>query len=172
MIVLALAFLHGRHVVHGDVKPANIMYDMPTHEVMLIDIGGSCVALEHTGFANSCMRNGAPGTKAYMSADYEEHFNQGTTREMSEADKQKNDMFALGVTLSSFLSKKCGTRTLTAKSQATTRLRAEKPLLVALYCSMKDPTNIRITSKKARAALTKDGGNVTALLARPLEYWP
>lgn len=39
-IVSALHFMHSNNVVHGDLKPANILYDKETKVVKLIDFGG------------------------------------------------------------------------------------------------------------------------------------
>lgn len=75
----ALHYAHGRGVVHGDVKPANIVFDAASNTVKLID------------FACDSPQRGCPrmGTFGYMSPE----------RLRGEPASDLSDQFALGVTL-------------------------------------------------------------------------
>jgi serine/threonine protein kinase len=40
-VLMGLAFLHSLNIIHGDIKPENIMYDRKTEKVKIIDLGSS-----------------------------------------------------------------------------------------------------------------------------------
>ncbi len=40
-VLMGLGFLHGLNIIHGDIKPENIMYDRKTEKVKIIDLGSS-----------------------------------------------------------------------------------------------------------------------------------
>ena len=52
-----LTFLHGHGVVHGDVKPANLIID-GTGRVVVVDLGSSSVPMSEAA------RGGTPGFRA------------------------------------------------------------------------------------------------------------
>jgi serine/threonine protein kinase len=79
----ALAHLHDHGFVHGDVKPANILYDPAADAVKLADFGCTRGLLPYAGRFTSA------GTMAYMSPE------QGCGAPIGPA----SDQFSLGVTL-------------------------------------------------------------------------
>ena len=84
----ALAYIHGRHVMHLDVKPGNIML-RPDGEVVLIDFG----IAKHYGADN----HETSGTPVGKSAGYApmEQYQEGGVREFSPA----TDIYSMGATL-------------------------------------------------------------------------
>jgi predicted ATPase/serine phosphatase RsbU (regulator of sigma subunit) len=84
-----LATVHGRRVIHKDVKPHNILVNLDTREVRLIDFGIA------TRLAQEATPAGAPGalegTLAYMSPEQ--------TGRMNRATDYRTDLYSLGVTL-------------------------------------------------------------------------
>ncbi len=84
----ALAYIHGRHVMHLDVKPGNIML-RPDGEVVLIDFG----IAKHYDADN----HETSGTPVGKSAGYApmEQYQEGGVREFSPA----TDIYSMGATL-------------------------------------------------------------------------
>lgn len=96
-ILTALRYLHKRDIIHGDVKPDNMSINPETKKSMLLDIGGSCVAREKTGFVASCYTNRPAWTPSYASpAIYQEYSMRKT---MTKEVGQKGDMWAFGLSL-------------------------------------------------------------------------
>ncbi|XXQ32488.1 Protein kinase domain-containing protein [Plasmodiophora brassicae] len=62
-LVNAVAFMHDRHIVHGDIKPSNIMIDWTSHpgclKVKLIDFGASHI-LDENDDATTRVTQGSP----------------------------------------------------------------------------------------------------------------
>ena len=80
----ALAVAHGHAIVHGDIKPANIMYDAVNHTYILTDFGAAYSERRERQADNVIV-----GTPAYMSP------------EQLEGKKLdgRSDLFSLAVTL-------------------------------------------------------------------------
>jgi serine/threonine protein kinase len=81
----ALAYAHGRSMIHRDVKPANLMIDRDDNRVVLTDFG---IAKIVTG-AQFTASGGMVGTPAYMAPE------QG----LGEAGDERSDLYSLGVIL-------------------------------------------------------------------------
>jgi len=81
----ALAYAHGRSMIHRDVKPANLMIDRDENRVVLTDFG---IAKIVTG-AQFTASGGMVGTPAYMAPE------QG----LGEAGDERSDLYSLGVIL-------------------------------------------------------------------------
>lgn len=80
----ALAVAHGHGVIHGDIKPANIMYDPTRDTYILTDFGAA-----YTGPRGRQADNMIVGTPAYMSPEQLEG------RKLDG----RSDLFSLAVTL-------------------------------------------------------------------------
>ncbi|MGD8419563.1 MAG: serine/threonine-protein kinase [Gammaproteobacteria bacterium] len=80
----ALAVAHGHGVVHGDIKPANIMYDTANDTYILTDFGAA-----YTGQREGKSAHVIVGTPAYMSPE------QLQGRKLDG----RSDLFSLAVTL-------------------------------------------------------------------------
>jgi serine/threonine protein kinase len=81
----ALAYAHGRHVVHRDVKPDNILVDRATGRAMVSDFG---IARAAEGDSRLTVTGIAVGTPAYMSPE----------QAMGERDVDgRADIYSLGV---------------------------------------------------------------------------
>lgn len=81
----ALAYAHGRHVVHRDVKPDNILVERATGRAMVSDFG---IARAAEGDARLTLTGNAVGTPAYMSP------------EQAMGDREvdgRSDIYSLGV---------------------------------------------------------------------------
>jgi serine/threonine-protein kinase len=86
----ALAYAHRRGVVHGDIKPANIVWEAATGTVKITDFG-----MAHAGDVLSTGSGMALGTPSYMSP------------EQLSGDRidGRSDLFSLGISLYQLL---CG----------------------------------------------------------------
>ena len=81
----ALAYAHGRHVVHRDVKPDNILVERATGHVLVSDFG---IARAAEGDARLTVTGVAVGTPAYMSPE----------QAMGDRDVDgRADIYALGI---------------------------------------------------------------------------
>ena len=80
----ALSVAHSHGVIHGDIKPANIMYDLPRDTYILTDFGAA-----YTGPRGRKGDNMIVGTPAYMSPE------QLDGRKLDG----RSDLFSLAVTL-------------------------------------------------------------------------
>ncbi|MFN2348504.1 MAG: protein kinase [Thioalkalivibrio sp.] len=79
-----LAYAHDQHVIHRDVKPANVIYDRSRHSVKITDFGIACLT------DNNRTRTGTIlGTPAFMSPE----------QVSGQPVDGRSDLFALGVTL-------------------------------------------------------------------------
>ena len=85
----ALAFAHAQHVVHRDVKPANVMLDA-SGRVKLTDFGVARVASTH---GDRTMPGTMVGTPSYMAPE----------QILGQAVGSRADLFAAGVILYQFL---------------------------------------------------------------------
>ncbi len=79
----ALAYAHGRNMIHRDVKPSNLMLDREDNRVVLTDFGNAKIL---TG-AHFTADGGMVGTPAYMAPE------QG----LGEMGDVRSDLYALGV---------------------------------------------------------------------------
>ncbi|WP_437784305.1 AAA family ATPase [Sorangium sp. So ce1097] len=84
-----LAAVHGKHVIHKDIKPQNILVNPETRQVKLTDFGSSTRLSEETLVAETPER--LEGTLAYMSPEQ--------TGRMNRAIDYRTDLYSLGVTL-------------------------------------------------------------------------
>jgi len=82
-IIDALSFMHSKKIMHADLKLENIMLDVKTKIIKIIDFGHSCLV----GKGKLTERRGTPG---YMAP---EMFTQGSY------DPFKADIYSLGVVL-------------------------------------------------------------------------
>ena len=80
----ALAYAHGRGVVHGDVKPANIVWEPATDSVKITDFG-----MAHVGDVLSASTGMMLGTPSYMSPE----------QLTGDTIDGRSDLFSLGVSL-------------------------------------------------------------------------
>jgi predicted ATPase/signal transduction histidine kinase len=94
-LVRGLAAIHGRRVVHKDVKPRNILIDGSGQQVKYIDFGVS--AQLDAGERLSVAPNRLEGTLAYISPEQ--------TGRMNRALDHRADLYSLGVTFYELL---CG----------------------------------------------------------------
>ncbi|MEM8640076.1 MAG: AAA family ATPase [Cyanobacteria bacterium P01_G01_bin.54] len=85
----ALHYLAGQHIIHKDIKPANILIHPQTGHVQLIDFSiASLLPKEQRQLANP---KGLEGTLAYLSPEQTGRMNRGID--------YRSDFYALGVTL-------------------------------------------------------------------------
>ncbi len=88
-ITSALGQIHRRYIIHKDVNPTNIILNVRTRELKLIDFGSSTVlSREDAAFQNP---NILEGTLAYISPEQ--------TGRMNRAVDYRTDFYSLGVTL-------------------------------------------------------------------------
>ncbi|MBL9102627.1 MAG: AAA family ATPase [Myxococcales bacterium] len=84
-----VAELHRHRVIHRDINPANIVMNVATGEVRLIDFSMSMLLQRHnTGFASPSVLE---GTLAYIAPEQ--------TGRMNRAIDHRADLYSLGVTL-------------------------------------------------------------------------
>ena len=120
-VAKALHHAHLRGVVHGDVKPANIVFDAVTASVQLVDF--------------ACAEEAQPGTPAYLSPE----------RLCGDNASAASDQFALGITLYQLA---CGELPFTGRSRPLiaysvvnvphTDVRAHAPSLSAALAAILD----------------------------------
>ncbi len=98
-IVRAIDAVHRCGVLHGDIKPQNILFDQATGRPMLSDFGLAELTSELNG-----NQNGIAGTFAYMAPELIEAMRSHRTREDFAAVRSiASDIFSLGATLGSVL---------------------------------------------------------------------
>ncbi|ATB37436.1 protein kinase [Cystobacter fuscus] len=88
-IATALAALHGRHIVHKDLNPSNIIVSPTLDEVWLIDFGLSTMISRENPSLQS--PNVLEGTLRYLSPEQ--------TGRMNRAVDHRADLYSLGITL-------------------------------------------------------------------------
>ncbi|WP_437879096.1 serine/threonine protein kinase [Sorangium sp. So ce513] len=88
-----LEALHGRGVIHKDVKPRNVMIDRSTGATRLVDFGISTCLSRET--ASAATPDALEGTLAYMSPEQ--------TGRVNRAVDLRTDLYSLGVTLHEML---------------------------------------------------------------------
>ncbi len=87
-ISLTLAALHKNNIIHKDIKPNNILINVNTGQVKLIDFSiSSCLSRENQTVSNP---NLLEGTLAYMSPEQ--------TGRMNRSIDYRTDFYSLGVT--------------------------------------------------------------------------
>ncbi|MEH2068269.1 MAG: AAA family ATPase [Nostoc sp.] len=86
--------LHQQHVIHKDIKPANILIHPDTKQVKLIDFSIASLLPRETQEIQSI--NGLEGTLAYLSPEQ--------TRRMNRGIDYRSDFYSLGVTFFELLS--------------------------------------------------------------------
>lgn len=84
-----LAALHRKHVIHKDIKPANILFNVADHKVALIDFGIATRLSQETQQVKRF--DSLEGTLAYMSPEQ--------TGRMNRVVDHRSDLYSLGVTL-------------------------------------------------------------------------
>jgi serine/threonine protein kinase len=149
----ALAYAHQQGVVHRDVKPANVMVDLPTHQVKVTDFGiARCTDAART-------RTGLTiGTPAFMAPE----------QLAGDAPDAASDLYALGVMLFQLLTGRLpyegdsmGRLLKAIATEPPLALHALKPSLPPALAPLMDG----LLAKSARAR-SRDGREVaTALLA-------
>lgn len=83
-----LGYIHQQHIIHKDINPANIVFNLSTREVKFIDFGiATVLSRENPTFLNP---NVLEGTLAYMSPEQ--------TGRMNRAIDYRTDFYSLGVT--------------------------------------------------------------------------
>lgn len=84
-----LADLHQRHVIHKDIKPHNVLVNLATNQIMLIDFGIS-TRLSHETYRVRGL-DALEGTLAYMAPEQ--------SGRMNRVVDHRSDLYSLGVTL-------------------------------------------------------------------------
>jgi serine/threonine protein kinase len=147
----ALAYAHQQGVVHRDVKPANVMVDLPTHQVKVTDFGiARCTDAART-------RTGLTiGTPAFMAPE----------QLAGDAPDAASDLYALGVMLFQLLTGRLpyegdsmGRLLKAIATEPPLALRALRPSLPAELAPLMDG----LLAKSARAR-SRDGHEVAAAL--------
>jgi serine/threonine protein kinase len=147
----ALAYAHQQGVVHRDVKPANVMVDLPTHQVKVTDFGiARCTDAART-------RTGLTiGTPAFMAPE----------QLAGDAPDAASDLYALGVMLFQLLTGRLpyegdslGRLLKAIATEPPLALHALRPSLPAELAPLMDS----LLAKSARAR-SRDGHEVAAAL--------
>jgi serine/threonine-protein kinase len=163
----ALAYAHGRNVIHRDIKPDNIIIDEETGRAMVTDFG-IARALTDSGDSRLTATGMAIGTPAYMSP------------EQSAGDRAidgRSDLYSLGVVGYQML---CGQPPFVASNTPSMLVKhlSEKPVPVGerwpdlpedlaravMICLEKDPDDRFPSAAAFSAAL--DGGSMPTLATR------
>jgi eukaryotic-like serine/threonine-protein kinase len=141
-VAYALAYAHGRGVVHRDIKPDNIMIERATGRALLMDFGISRTISAPTETAGLTRVGEVVGTPEYMSP------------EQASGDQVdgRSDLYSLGLvalfaltgrpTITGDTTQKIIVRQLTETVPATKSLRADTPAALAEAidrCVLKDP---------------------------------
>jgi PAS domain S-box-containing protein len=85
----AVQRVHGHHVIHKDINPANLLVDPATLAVQLIDFGlSTSLSEEHTAFAAT---GDIPGTLAYLAPEQ--------SGRMNRPVDMRADLYSVGCTL-------------------------------------------------------------------------
>lgn len=160
----ALAYAHGRGVVHRDIKPDNIMIERATGRALLMDFGISRLARstsESVAAGSALTRVGeVVGTPQYMSPEQ-------AAGDMLDG---RSDVYSLGLTAWFALTGKCAmdaestqkvlVKQLTETVPPVTSLRADVPMELAGVietCTMKEPDSRFATAEALVEALDSSG---------------
>ncbi|BAB73957.1 trifunctional serine/threonine-protein kinase/ATP-binding protein/sensor histidine kinase [Anabaena sp. FACHB-709] len=87
-ITQALGELHRKYIIHKDIKPQNIIVNLETHQVKIIDFSISSLLFQEKAKLNN--PNLLEGTIAYMSPEQ--------TGRMNRSIDYRTDFYSLGVT--------------------------------------------------------------------------
>ena len=100
-VAKGVAYLHRQKIVHGDVKPPNIVcyvaFDGKTASASLVDYGGGCILTENGGYVTKCSKRGAFFTPGYTSPDMAREMNTKRSGEISDFTKLMSDVYAIGM---------------------------------------------------------------------------
>lgn len=84
----SLGEIHNSNIIHKDINPANIVYNLETQELKLIDFGIATVLVREN--QSPCNPNRLEGTLAYISPEQ--------TGRMNREIDYRSDFYSLGVT--------------------------------------------------------------------------
>ncbi|GAX78702.1 hypothetical protein CEUSTIGMA_g6140.t1 [Chlamydomonas eustigma] len=94
-VMQGLDYLHYHEVVHGDLKPANLMMEANTHIVKIVDFGSSVLSRRSSGVASSA----SFGFSSAVTATCTPAFRSPESLQAGYRLSFEMDMWALGVTL-------------------------------------------------------------------------
>ena len=116
-VAAAVADIHGRGLIHKDLKPGNILFDPETGEVKIADFGtASRVAREQTTARPARL---IEGSLPYVSPEQ--------TGRMNRAVDSRSDLYSLGVTFYQLLTGRCPSRPATPSAGCTATWPAAAP---------------------------------------------
>ncbi|MDJ0572625.1 MAG: protein kinase, partial [Pleurocapsa sp. MO_192.B19] len=159
-ITKTLGSIHAEQIIHKDINPANILYNLNTQEVKFIDFGiSSTLSRENPSFSNP---NILEGTLAYISPEQ--------TGRMNRILDYRSDFYSLGVTFYELLTGKLPFEVEDALELVHCHI-AKQPLSVKSYqlSVISRGNSRREASPLGRIALTVLSDIVTKLMAKNAE---